>query len=352
MRQLILWALALGLVASVSALTPSTSNVFQPVQKPWNEISRQDGVRVHGDTVADPFIVGPLPFTATGSTCGFINDYDYACQYAGSTSADVVYKYVATSNWGINVDLCLSTYDTKVYVYDSSLVVIACNDDYCAYQSFLYHVPTTAGSAYYIVVDGYGGSCGTYDLRVEDWMCSYSFECPPGGMLEGEPDCYDGYNDTYNSGCNATPNPVFQILEPTGGDITICGTTGVFAMDTLLYRDTDWYQMDITETSNICLSGISEVPSYFIIVDGRGGCNSPPIAAYGVADACIPFSDICYSCDPGTWWVWVGPTWDASSQCGSVYIMTITGYAPDPSGVPEESPERGATWGRVKGMFR
>jgi hypothetical protein len=351
MRQLILWVLVLGLAASAYALTPSTSNAFQPVQKPWNEISRQDGVRVTGDTVGDPFIVGALPFTATGNTCSFINDYDYACPYSGSTSADVVYKWVATAGGagGITVDLCPSTYDTKVYIYNSSMAVIACNDDYCSFQSRVANVPVTVGETYYIVVDGYGGSCGNYTMIVDWYWGGCPLECPPGGMLEGEPACYDGYNDVYNGGCNATPFPVFQLIEPTCADITICGTTGVFAMDTATYRDTDWFQLDITAPSYICLSGDSEISSYFFIIDGRGGCpaGGAPIVAYGLAGPCAPISDICYNCDPGTWWAWAGPSsWDLSYTCGSNYNLTISGYGG--SITPTES----TTWGRVKGMFR
>ena len=352
MRQLIPWALVLGLVASASALTPSTSNVLQPVQKPWNEISRQDGVRVTGDTVADPFIItGDLPFTATGNTCSFVNDYDYACPYTGSTSADVVYKWVATaaSMGAIGVDLCGSTYDTKVYVYNSNMDVIACNDDYCSFQSIVSNVPVTVGNTYYIVVDGYGGSCGTYSLILWCYCDCCDLVCAPGAMLEGEPTCYDGYNDVYNGGCNSTPFPVFQIIEPdpAGADITICGTTGVFTMDTTTYRDTDWFQMDITQTSYICLSGDAEVPCYFFIIDGRGGCEMSTIVAYGVAGACAPIADLCYTCDPGTWWAWVGPNaWDPSFACGSLYNLTIAGY--DCPGTPTVS----TTWGRVKGMFR
>jgi hypothetical protein len=350
MKQLILWALALGLAASASALTPSTSNVFQPVQKPWNEISRQDGVRVTGDTVWDPFIIGALPFTASGNTCSFINDYDYACPYSGSTSADVVYEYVASpgGTGAIGVDLCASTYDTKVYVYNSSMAVIACNDDYCSFQSYLHNVPVTTGSTYYIVVDGYGGSCGNYYLYVGEWINSCAMECVPGAMLEGEPTCYDGYNDVYNGGCNSTPFPVFQLIEPdpAGADITICGTTGVFTMDTSTYRDTDWFQMDVTTSSYICLSGDSQVSSYFFIIDGRGGCPGT-IVAYGLAGPCAPVSDICYNCDPGTWWAWAGPSsWDLDYACGSRYNLTISGY-----GCPA-TPAESTTWGRVKGMFR
>jgi hypothetical protein len=347
MRQLILWALALGLVASASALTPSTSNVFQPEQKPWNEISRHDGVRITGDTVEDPFIIGDMPFTATGNTCNFVNDYDHACPYTGSTSADVVYRYVPTTTTVFNVDLCASTYDTKVYVCENTIgSVIACNDDYCAYQSALQGVPVTAGNIYYIVIDGYGGSCGAYTLVADDFSHDCHLECPPDAIIEGEPICYDGYYDTYNGGCNVLPFPVFQILEPTDPAFTICGTTGVFPLDTLLYRDTDWFQMDFSSTSMVCLSGDAEVPCYFLIIDGRGGCSGSAIVAYGVAGPCAPLSDICYVCDEGTWWAWAGPNaWDPSFACGSLYNLTITcAYIPTPTDA--------TTWGRVKGMFR
>ena len=165
MRQFILLALVLGLAASASALTPSTSNVFQPVQKPWNEISRQDGVRVTGDTVADPFVIGALPFTATGNTCSFVNDYDYACPYTGSTSADVVYKWVAPAVARAPSRLTSAPRPTTRRSTSTTAAwhVIACNDDYCSFQSIVTNVPVTAGATYYIVVDGYGGSCGTYN---------------------------------------------------------------------------------------------------------------------------------------------------------------------------------------------
>ena len=55
MRLVTLLVLVLGMTA-VAFAAPSTTNVHQYAQKPWNEISRQDGVRVTGDTVADPFI--------------------------------------------------------------------------------------------------------------------------------------------------------------------------------------------------------------------------------------------------------------------------------------------------------
>ena len=105
-----------------------------------------------------------------GSTCAFLDDYDEICPYSGSTSGDVVYSYTPGANGTIDVSICNSAYDTKTYVYEnSSATLVACNDDGCGsdgFKSELTSVPVTAGNTYYIVVDGYFGDCGTYDLQV------------------------------------------------------------------------------------------------------------------------------------------------------------------------------------------
>ena len=172
MRHLTLLALVLGLVASAFALTPSTSNVYRPEQEPGGQEGENPPGRTQGDTVADPFFVSfdCEVFSASGNTCGYVNDYDYACPYTGSTSADVVYKFVCSSNMAVTIDLCASTYDTKLYVYANTVGnVIACNDDFCSFQSSVGNVPLAAGNTYYIVVDGYGGSCGNYELVISQY---------------------------------------------------------------------------------------------------------------------------------------------------------------------------------------
>ncbi len=160
--------------------------------------------REGGETVEDALPIDALPFTDTGETCDNINDYDEACPYTGSTAPDVVYVFSPGEEGVIDIDLCASLYDTKVYVYDLEGGYgfgnpLACNDDagcgYSGYQSLIEGCSVTAGHTYHIVVDGYGESCGEYELTI-DRQEPCVVECPAGAVFEGEPPLVDDYEDT------------------------------------------------------------------------------------------------------------------------------------------------------------
>ncbi|MEE8577104.1 MAG: hypothetical protein V3T31_07595, partial [candidate division Zixibacteria bacterium] len=80
-----------------------------------------------------------------------------------------------TSSGFMDIVLCNSAYDTKVYVYENSYTPgspLACNDDTpgcgpSGYRSTLLGVPVTSGNDYFIVVDGYdAASSGAYTLEI------------------------------------------------------------------------------------------------------------------------------------------------------------------------------------------
>ncbi|SVA49021.1 uncharacterized protein METZ01_LOCUS101875, partial [marine metagenome] len=144
--------------------------------------------------------VDGLPYSDTGTTTGYTDDYDEACPYTGSTSPDVVYSYTPDADGIMSVDLCSdgNFYDTKTYVYENDMGNLAgtvslgpnsaCNDDACAnantnYASFIGDVIVTAGNTYYIVIDGYGGDLGDYDLLLDE-------VAPPSPLLS-----YNVYRD-------------------------------------------------------------------------------------------------------------------------------------------------------------
>ncbi len=49
-----------------------------------------DNPRQGGDTIADATPIDGVPFSDSGTTAGYNNDYDEECPYGGSTAPDAV----------------------------------------------------------------------------------------------------------------------------------------------------------------------------------------------------------------------------------------------------------------------
>jgi len=131
------------------------------------------GPRQGGDTVADATVIPSIPFTDTGTTVGYNDDYDAPCPFWGQFAADVVYSYAPDQVELVTIDLCGSAYDTRVWITDPDLTIIGCNNDYypdgdpCgSFVSRLEGVSLEAGFVYYIVIDGYGGAEGEYAIEI------------------------------------------------------------------------------------------------------------------------------------------------------------------------------------------
>jgi hypothetical protein len=308
--------------------------------------------QVGGENIATAANIPVLPYSDSGNTCGYLNDYDYACPYTGSTAPDVVYKYSPTSAIEVDIDLCNSAYDTKVFVYANSAgTLVACNDDACGsdgFRSELSCVPMTPGNTYYIVVDGYFGACGTYELNVSECVpCIVT--CPPGATDEGEGDCYTDYNDQYNGGCNSNPN-VFTPTpcNPAGATETICGIGGGFTFQGLDYRDTDWYDVPAAQNPGgvtACLT--PEYVSFFAILDAdpTEGCTVITIIDSATVAEC---TTTCLGIPAGQHaWIFVGVSgFGAGIGCSKDYTLDLTGSYCPPTAV------EAASWGTIKDMYR
>ncbi|GJM45170.1 MAG: hypothetical protein DHS20C21_20120 [Gemmatimonadota bacterium] len=307
-----------------------------------------------GEDVGSAANIPALPYTDSGNTCSYLDDYDEVCPFSGSTAGDAVYQYTPGSNVSVDISLCNSGYDTKVFVYENAAtpgLPYACNDDACGsdgFRSELVGVSMTAGNTYYIVVDGYLGACGDYELSVtENVPCIV--DCPPGALAEGEVDCFEGYDDLYNAGCNATPNSFTNIpCDPAGGGVTVCGTYGGYfhPQSGFNYRDTDWYHLDPAANTGgtvWCVTGEYETLSGYL--DASLGCGAPVFIDALVHGGCVTQ---CYNLPAGDLWLFVGTSAfgvDAGA-CGGAYTMTLDGYNCPPVSVEP------ATWGKVKSDFR
>jgi len=127
-----------------------------------------------GDNIATAAVISSMPFSTTGTTDGYTDDYDEDCGGEGAQGLpDVVYKYTPQHNELVDIVTCASSYFTRIWVYQTDEnTLIACNRfaAECGQppRAALYDVPMDSAQTYYIVIDGddlIAPGYGTYDLQ-------------------------------------------------------------------------------------------------------------------------------------------------------------------------------------------
>ncbi len=314
--------------------------------------------REGGETVGSAISIPGLPYTDTGYTCDNIDDYDEVCNYTGSTAPDVVHSYTPTVDEVVAMDLCASSYDTKVYVYDASFNVMGCNDDYyysdtpeCySYSSYL-RILLPAGETYYIVVDGYGTECGDYVLDVTGVPYA-PIDCDINAQPEGEPTLVPEYVDNHNGGCNSMPE-VFQPLnwiDEDSGCMHLSGISGWYPSGGSDNRDTDWYEF---VAANDAVTVSIEVENWMTLTRCMMTSANPNCTGY---DYSFQSSEIA-SLDPTGWtvptvpgatyWIFVAPAAWITGYTGEFeYCLEVCGNS------YEIIPNENASWGTVKSIYR
>ena len=299
---------------------------------------------VTGDDFSNPIVIESLPYTVTGNTCSFLNNVEGTC---GGTGPEVVYAFTPTQNICATISLCdpFTNFDTVLDLYlSSSTRLLKCSDDICGIQSEIAGVTLFAGNTYYIVVDGYGGSCGDYQLKITlcDPPCNIAF--PPGASPEGEPICADGSADTFNAGCNSNPPTSTDV--PCGyGPVSLSGHYGNFTTGGVNFRDTDWYRVVSSQPTTLVATVSGEVNTVLAIVDMTDGCGSlVERCPQQFASPCTPVT--CSAQVPaGTHFVFVAPADFVGTPCSAKYVLTVSGTSCT-TGVKPMS------WGVLKARYR
>lgn len=124
--------------------------------------------------------------------------------------------------------------------------------------------------------------------------------CPGGGFFENEAGC-GVPTDTTDGGCNSTP-PVFL---PIACGQTVCGTGAWDGTN----RDTDWYELTLTQPQLVTWSAYAEFDVQLIIL--QQDPNFPPCGGYiqhalGTAGA-FQTASVSAVLGAGTYWLFVAP---------------------------------------------
>lgn len=116
-----------------------------------------------------------IPFTVSGNTVGRPNDWDVQ----GSDGADYAIYMELEFGTVLDISTCANTnYDCKLEIFNADGSPTGYyRDDYCSRQSALNGVELEAGG-YYIVVDGYNGETGDFEIFVDYANSLESIEIP------------------------------------------------------------------------------------------------------------------------------------------------------------------------------
>ncbi len=147
-------------------------------------------------------------------------------------------------------------------------------------------------------------------------QCPCIVICPSGSTPEAEP-CG---TDT-NGGCNSIP-PVF---EPIACGETKCGT-GWFDGN---MRDTDWFELVLTQDSVINIKAQAEFPALVGLIEqrvvGLPGCGNITgyLSPYALVEPC-ELADLSTTCLPaGTYYVFIAPQFVGLVNCPADYTLSV-----------------------------
>jgi len=118
---------------------------------------------------ACPGTVEQSLFTDAGTTVGRTSDFSCSCLPGSNISPDVIYEYTPSVTYDTYVSLCGSDFDTGLSIRTGGAcpgtTEIACNDDSCGFRSAI-RLFLNGGQTYWIIVDGYNGAQGNYQISV------------------------------------------------------------------------------------------------------------------------------------------------------------------------------------------
>jgi hypothetical protein len=254
--------------------------------------------RAGGSNHLDARVISARIFRDSGNTTGLGNDALLPdCLSGGDDTAEDAWYRVTLgktgriSAWTTCASAGPPSYDTRIAIFDENLNLLTCNDDDpgCSLpnrQSRISDYGVGAGT-YYIVVDGWGGTTGPYELNVE-WSengpaCSGSSSSNPtaiGALPFSETGDNGGDCDDFLVSCDPDdneggPDHWYQVDVDVDVYMDVATSCDAAGFDTrLAILDSNLDVLFCNDDDPACASGQSTITdallapgSYFIVVD-------------------------------------------------------------------------------------
>jgi hypothetical protein len=212
-----------------------------------------------------------LGTAVSGSTVGATDTVTLPCGAAGTP--DATYSFTPPED-GQYVFQTQTDYDGTLAVFENG-TVLGCNDDDGSTRASRVGVALVAGRTYQVVVDGFNGGSGSFQLQVDHPIARPAGPITAGQTVQGST---VGGTDTHTPPCGSmpgTPEQIWTFTAPVTAtyrlhvDSDYDGVLAVYpvgATDPLLCND-DAGSTRASETEGSLMAG----QRYEIVVDGYGG---------------------------------------------------------------------------------
>lgn len=281
-------------IGQLAAGTHTVEVVIDP-QNRLKETSKLDNrcskvIQVVGAPSNDNFVSAEqvssgIPQSVSGSNSFATKESGEPWHGGNAGGASVWYRWVATTTEYVGIDTDGSSFDTLLAVYTGSavnaLTLIGQNDDYSSKTTSRVGFYATAGTTYYVAVDGKNGATGSIQLNWEQHPTNdnFAYRTAIGNAVTGTE---TGTNlsataettEPLHNGTPAAHSIWYEWTSPTTGTVTLDTTGSAYPMIIAVYTGTSY------ETLTPVASGITKITfsvglgiRYEIALDGVGGAE-------------------------------------------------------------------------------
>jgi len=269
-----------------------------------------------GESSANPIIVPALPYSTTGNTNCHDNDSEIGGCVSGASGPDLFYQYTPTTNNTLNITF--SNNGVPPY-YGVLLINGVCYPPVGGCCVTVFSFVVTAGVPLSIIADGCCRRGTDYQLQISENVPSPCLQfC--GLYPQDNEQCFFGYVDSYNGGCDEA-TPAFQSL-PCGTGI--CAYSGQYFTGGVWRVDNDWYEFTLTQRRSVTFALNGELRNRVRIFQrGINGCPDRILLQESVRDSCM-LHQWSLELDPATYWVAISPFSPPLNANALRYVLSVT----------------------------